>query len=241
MPMYRICLIVFASVLLPVLLWLGFWQLSRYDEKLAIEENLKMRRFSSLSIVDLRALDDQRFYPITLTGTFDNSRYFLLDNRTFEGRVGFHVLMPFLTRNNEWVLVDRGWIAGSYDRRQLPDVPKINGLITIAGQSWQPAGEAFLLKEDLWYAGWPKVIQAIDGQRIADTLLTVAGERIEPWLLILDGDQAGSLQRNFQPTAMPAQRHFGYALQWFIMALALVLLTIWAFHKEAINKNNNQR
>ena len=242
--MYRICLIVFAGVLLPILLYLGFWQLGRYEEKLVIEENLQLRRFTPLSLDDLRELNDQRFYPLTITGTFDNSRYFLLDNRTFNGRVGFHVLTPFLTNNGELVLVDRGWIVGSFDRRHLPDIPQVYGLTTIVGQSWQPVGEAFLLKEDVWRTGWPKVIQAIDKQAMTNALQTDDADSIdsiEPWLLILDSDQPGSLQRNFHPTSMPAERHLGYAVQWFVMALALVLLTIWAFYKEVANKKINNK
>ncbi len=235
--MYRVRIVIFVFALLPVLVSLGVWQLNRYGAKLDIEESFHSRRTDQFTLQDLQGLADPRFYPLTLTGRFDNTRYFLLDNRILQGRVGFHALSPFLLTSGETVLVDRGWVAGIPDRSRLPDVPVVEGLVTVAGQSWQPAGEAFLLEKNRWNDGWPKVIQAIDQPDMAKAL-DVA---VQPWLLILDRAQPGILQRNFAPTNMPANRHLGYAIQWFAMALALVMLGAWAIRhdKNSCGKNNN--
>ncbi|WP_281645333.1 SURF1 family protein [Parendozoicomonas sp. Alg238-R29] len=252
--MYRIRIVLLVVALLPVLVGLGFWQLERYDSKLAMENQYQERRGGTYSVSDLKGLYDPLYFQLTLAGRFDNSRSFLLDNRTFKGRVGFHVLTPFFvdsgetvsgetvsgetvsgeTVSGETVIVDRGWIVGIPDRSRLPDIPAVDGKVLIAGQSWQPAGEAFLLAEDVWSEDWPKVIQAIDQERMQEVL----GVTAESWLLVQDNDQPGSLEKNFFLTNMPASRHFGYAMQWFAMALVLVVLGFWALRKD---KSNNKQ
>ena len=226
--MYRVRIVLFVVALLPVLVSLGFWQLGRYHSKLDLEQQYQSRRNGEFSITDLKDVADPRYFQLFISGQFDNSREFLLDNRTYKGQVGFHVLTPFVTSSGEFVLIDRGWIAGVPDRSRFPDVPEVTGMVTITGQSWLPAGEAFLLTEDFWEDGWPKVIQALDSSRMEEVLEVT----VQPWLLILDSNQPGSLQRNFYLTNMPASRHFGYAVQWFAMAIALVILGLWALLKD---------
>ncbi len=229
--MYRARLVISTVALLPLLIGLGVWQLDRYQEKQTIENDLNQRSHQTLTFAELQTREDPRFYAVSLSGRFNNDRYFLLDNRIFQGRVGYHVLMPFQTTSGETVLVDRGWISGSQDRSRLPTVLGIHGLTTISGQSWQP-DEAFLLAEDVWSNNWPKVIQAVDSAAMADALEV----QLPPWLVILDNQQPGSLQRNFEPINTQSERHLGYAIQWFALAITLIVLAGWALRK---NNNNN--
>ncbi len=230
--MYRTRIVLLTVALLPLLIGLGVWQLDRYHQKQTLENNLLQRSHQSLTLAELHSREDPRFYSVSLSGRFINDRYFLLDNRVFQGRVGYHVLMPFLTTTGETVLVDRGWIPGLQDRSRLPTVLGIHGLTRISGQSWQPEGDAFLLAEDVWSKDWPKVIQALDSEEMAKALEIT----LPPWLVILDGQQPGSLQRNFEPVNSQSERHLGYAVQWFAMALTLMVLAGWALRK---NNNNN--
>ena len=136
-------------------------------------------------------------------------------------------LPPFRTLEGEQVVIDRGWVAGSQDRRLLPDIPTVNGSVALTGLSWVPLGDAFLLQDDVWSDEWPKVIQAIDLERMN----TALEDGFQPWILVLDSDQPGSFQRNFHVTNMSPSRHFGYAIQWFAMAIALVFLGGYAAFK----------
>ncbi len=231
--MYRIRIALLVIALLPILVGLGFWQLERHKAKLAMEELYQSRQQGQFSLADVQAQDDPLYFQLSLTGQFDNARSFLLDNRTLSGRVGFHVLTPFIAQTGETVIIDRGWIAGTPDRRRLPSIPSISGFSSVTGLSWKPAGEAFLLEDDQWSEQWPKVIQAIDEPRMQRALTG----SVEPWLLIQDEFQPGSLQRNFHLTNMPASRHFAYAIQWFSMAMALLLLGVWAMMIN--NKSSN--
>ncbi|MCL6268486.1 SURF1 family protein [Sansalvadorimonas sp. 2012CJ34-2] len=234
--MYRTRILTFVLLLLPVLIGLGLWQYGRYQEKLELEEQYKLRRQKTFSISDLQAVDDPRYYKVSTSGSFDNSRTFLLDNRVLAGRVGFHVITLFESFNGELLLVDRGWVPGLPDRSRLPDIPDIEGSVIITGESWLPAGKAFLLAEDLWSSEWPKLIQSIDFERMQSSL----NQPLQPWFLVLDEQQPGSFQRNFHVVNMPPSRHLGYAVQWFSMALALVLLGGYALFGTNKNKRAEQ-
>ncbi|MEM8984954.1 MAG: SURF1 family cytochrome oxidase biogenesis protein, partial [Pseudomonadota bacterium] len=51
------------------------------------------------------------------------------------------------------------------------------------------------------------------------------GRSLLPWALLLDGDaEDGFAARDWQPTGLPPERHLGYAVQWFALALTLVIL-----------------
>src|SRR5690606_5018678 len=115
-------------LLLPLLLRLGFWQLSREEEKRELQA-LYEERLQRLP-VPLESLDagsDLQYVPVSIQGRFDNSRYFLLDNRVHEGRVGYEAIVPFLSSSGLVVFVNRGWLPGTGDRQRLPVLDAVEG------------------------------------------------------------------------------------------------------------------
>ncbi len=70
--------------------------------------------------VDLDAAD--RFRRIAVSGRFEPSRQFLLDNRSHAGKPGYEVLTPFVLDDGQRILVNRGWVPFRGYRDQLPDV-----------------------------------------------------------------------------------------------------------------------
>jgi surfeit locus 1 family protein len=41
------------------------------------------------------------------------------------------------------------------------------------------------------------------------------------------------LAQPWQPVPMPAQKHFGYAFQWFTMASVFALMLLWLAYKRS--------
>lgn len=208
-------------LVLPLLLSLGQWQLERVSEKREIElQFLTRQQQPAVSIEELDPQDDLAFTPVRLQGSFDKSRQFLLDNRTQGGQLGYEVLQPFLTSQGSWVLVNRGWIAGHIDRRTLPPIPPVEGDLLTHGSIYVSPGKPFLLKEQIIEKpSWPLVIQAVE----LDKLASVMGQTFFPYVVRLDAGANGALRVDWQPMNQEPAKHTAYAVQWFTMAVALVL------------------
>ena len=221
---YRTKLSLLVLLLMPLLISLGFWQLSRYQQKLGLEQMLQERlamfpvRFS-----DIEQFDDPMYLPVIVSGRFDPQHYFLRDNQTHEGKVGYELLMPFLTEDGQWLLVNRGWISSDYSRDVLPEVTTPEVEVELRGMIYRPLGKAFTLENDVWNSGWPKRVQTVDFEKAAKAL----EQQIPSMLLWLDGQQPGALQA--RPLAMKttSQKHLGYSFQWFTMALVLLGLYLY--------------
>lgn len=214
-------------LLLPLLVSLGFWQLAREQEKLALEELYEARREQSPQALD--TLDIQRDLQYTqawVEGEFDNEHLFLLDNRVHAGRAGYEVLVPLMTDSGWLVFVNRGWVGQGASRADLPVPPALPAQARVQGNLYQPLGEAFVLGgAELIGSGWPRVVQTLDMALMAAQL--DGSWRLFPYSLRLAANEPGVLVRDWPTVNMSSTRHRGYAVQWFAMATALVLLYLY--------------
>src|SRR5690606_42085213 len=68
------------------------------------------------------------------SGSCQAERQWLLDNRTYRGRVGYEVVSLFRLESGAGaLLVNRGWIAAPARREMLPEVPVPQGLQRLEG------------------------------------------------------------------------------------------------------------
>jgi len=180
---------------------LGWWQLERKTEK-----QLLFEQFGAY-------------------GHYDPSRHVLLDNKIFNGRAGVHVLTPFTLDNGAGILVNRGWLPLPPDRRSLPAVKTDDSLRTINGILNKPStggpriGEPDVLVVDRW----PQLVTYLD----LDSVSVALNTPLEPWLLQLEPeDESGFAGRQWQAAVMGPEVHGAYALQWFSLAAAALIIWI---------------
>jgi cytochrome oxidase assembly protein ShyY1 len=213
-----------AVLLLPTLVSLGFWQLSRAEEKreaMAAFEQLRMEAARPLSQLDDAAPD---YTNAQVRGEFDNARTLLIDNRVLKGRFGYEVVSPLHIAGSErWVLVNRGWIEGDPSRRTLPEVPSLAGEIELRGHLYRDRA-GFELTGGEMGRGWPRVVPYLDYDQLRGEL----GVQLAPYSLRLDADSNGALTVAWQIVNQGPQQHVGYAVQWFAMSVALVLAWLFA-------------
>ena len=210
-------------LLLPLLLRLGFWQLSREQEKLDLLAVYDSRQ--QQAPVDLQTLDptqDLQYRQVEFSGQADNDHVFLLDNRIVGGQVGYEVLQAVRTADGLGVFVNRGWMAQGATRADLPMVPPLPGTLEVAGSVYVPVGEQVVLDDELMAPGWPKVIQVLEPER----MWQVAGLQgmVFPYTVRVAQGMPGALTRNWPVINLSPEMHRGYAVQWFAMALMLTLL-----------------
>ncbi|MFW5415583.1 SURF1 family protein [Nocardiopsis sp. CNT-189] len=128
-------------VVVPSFIWLGFWQLHRWEEKSAAadlqEHNLAA---APVPVDELTApgtdLDpDDRWRRATVTGTYDAEHELLVRNRDGSQGVGLHVLTPLVTEDGTALLVNRGWVRQPPTSTEQPEVPPApEGEVTVTAR-----------------------------------------------------------------------------------------------------------
>ena len=210
-------------IFLTLLGGLGVWQLSRAEVKEALQASFtdagQVRDFRDV----LHSTSPQRFQRAVATGRFVASPGFLLDNRTFEGRVGYHALAPFRLRDSgELALVNLGWVPQGATRQDLPSLSWPEGLQQLPILvSFPPEKTIVYGPEEPVRPGWPVVLQALR----LDRFEAHVGEALLPFVLLLDGAAPYGYRREWRPYyGITAAKHRAYAFQWFSLALALALI-----------------
>lgn len=205
------------------LIWLGFWQLQRADEKRDLLVMYEARREAEpMSLLTLQQHSDVAYRRVRIEGMFDAQHSLILDNRSRDGQVGVEVLQPFYDQlSDRWVLVNRGWQAWP-DRRVAPQFDTPNSVVGLYAWAYQPLGKTFLLRADAAEPRWPQLINAVD----TDKLWAQLTRKGVPYELRLEPGPA-ALRASWPVVAMGPDKHVGYAVQWFALAFTLLGLFIY--------------
>lgn len=208
-------------VLFCVFINLGMWQLRRADEKQLLLKSFSQRAHQApLKVDSLLVQNDLRFHRAQLEGTFDNAHTILLDNKTRHGKIGYEVYTPFKAIGFDLpILVDRGFVQSTGNRRDLPTIRAVTDETMIIGLLNKPPKYA-ALGAMVDKPTWPLRVEFIDLPKIGKQLHT----DFFPYILILDPKHAAAFESEWEIVIMSPERHQGYALQWFAFALVLLVL-----------------
>jgi len=229
-------LLLFSGVFLPILVALGIWQLDRAEQK---EEQLRAWQSPAQQHpwAEQVAREMRTGQPVTITGHYAEPVW-LLDNRTRDGVPGYEVLSLFEPEAGPVVVINRGWVPAGRTRDQLPPVDTPTKQVTLQGRL-APYPEPPMLAESKPATGpWPRRVQALPRE-------VVAGEAFRPAAMIIQlsgSRQPGAYRADQSPDVMGPKTHYGYAAQWFALALALTILTVVASYRKtpgADNDNND--
>lgn len=212
--------------MLGLLLSLGFWQLDRAGQKRELQAAyaaaVAAAPVTVASAQEIAALP--RYTRVALRGTYDSARQGLLDAQVHQGRPGYRVWTPFSLAAGGVVLVDRGWIPANPDRTQLPALEVGAGPRDLVGMV-APLPRAGLALGASETAGgeWPRRVLWPDAEAVADNW----GPGVPDRIVLLHEDAADGFVREWMPaTGIPPERHLGYAVQWFGLAAALVIIGV---------------
>jgi surfeit locus 1 family protein len=217
--------------ILPALIALGFWQLDRAEQKRALLDRQKQSLAAPALQLTAATPEDkeaQRYRQAAANGHYDSEHQILIDNRIVEGKAGYFVLTPFIldgSGSGKAILVNRGWIPASPDRKVLPDTAIRSEQTQVSGRiNFFPSVGIKLAGADQPTAGWPAVVQVADSGVLSARL----GYPVFSFMLELDKQAPEGYRREWREAAvMPPEQHVAYALQWFGLAAALALLFVW--------------
>jgi len=226
-------------ILLPCMIWLGFWQLDRAEEKRGLlkdfEMNQKQPAVNMASITNPEQL--VQYQKIEMQGMFDVQHQFLLDNKVYQGKAGYHVITPFkLSGSNKAILINRGWLPQGLSRQDLPMIPTPKHAVTLSGQIKLNPGEGFNLGGDMnENSGWPRVVQNVEPDLLADYL----GYPVLSLLVLQDAASEAGFVRDWYIKKIVPEKSTSYAVQWFALSIALVIIYLGVnFRKISTGKNH---
>jgi len=215
---------------IPLFIKLGLWQY----HKALLKQNIQTAFSRSEQINELGSdlIQNPEIYQykkVKISGEYATQYQILIDNQVEQSQAGFHVITPLkINSGNQYILVNRGWIAGNAKHTEIPVVDTPSGVVHVEGMLWLPSAKIFTLEEksqaDITSKGWQTVWQNLDMQKYKKSVPI----QVLPLIIKLDSNStAGGFVRNWQ---MPADRiatNLGYAYQWFGFAIAALAIYLY--------------
>ncbi|XKG79703.1 SURF1 family protein [Vreelandella aquamarina] len=202
---------VFWSAIVILGLFLGLWQWERANDK---RELMAMRDAApTLEEPTETPMEGGR---VILRGDYLEQYTLYLDNRIANGRLGVAVLTPLRDAYGQLWLIQRGFIETGASRAP-PSAPTPEGVVEVSGE-WQDThgeGQLFGVNQE--------------GVRLQQMSLEPWEASLGPfshdgWLHAEHG--AGVFTPWWEANVMPPSRHLGYAVQWWGLALAALVVML---------------
>lgn len=208
---------------------LGFWQLDRGKQKQAMLEQ-SQGVLAARKAVPLREAADparsQAYDWAQGQGRFLEKPAVLLDNQTSAGRSGVRVYRAFQpdAAGTSPLLVELGWLPLPGDRT-LPRIESFAAATQAAGLLAPPPSAGLAAAVVSAQPDGTLLATSLDHAGLARALALPA---LAPRVLRLDPALKLGYQRdlNILPNTLPPERHLGYAVQWFGLALAVLITAL---------------
>jgi cytochrome oxidase assembly protein ShyY1 len=204
---------------------LGLWQSQRAVEKQAMLDASAQVLARRTPVSLAQAANRERIHDYEWAvgaGRFADQGPLWLDNQQRDGRTGVHAYRVFLPGGAEQpILVDLGWLPLP-PTRAMPVIALPKGRIEVRGLLVPPPSSGLALGSGIARQGDGWVLTRIDMDVVSRAL------DLQPPLarrvLRLDPALPLGYERDLQLLAntLPPERHRGYALQWFALAIAVL-------------------
>jgi cytochrome oxidase assembly protein ShyY1 len=230
-----VALVLVAVAVAALCVRLGFWQLSRLQERRSFEAAVHAGLAGAprpvaavLPREDHVDVDAVRYVRVEVTGSFDPEREVILYGRSLGEREGHHVLTPLVLPDGTAIVVDRGWVPFGDDTPPVAEAAPPEGEVTVTG---------ILIPSE---GGLPGEGGGPPVKQLSHADLAQLGAQlpypIEPLWLLLQRESApssSSLPRP-APFELPeAPPHLSYAIQWFAFAAIALLGTAILIRRES--------
>jgi len=208
---------------------LGNWQSRRAEEKLALGQELDAAASHAVlalpaSLVDAHAF---AFKRVRARGEYSARHTILLDNKVLRGVPGYQVLTPLKIAGGDLhVLVNRGWVAAGVRRDSLPQIQTPAGAESVEGVAVVPSSRILELDANTEEGiVWQNLVLA----RYAKW----SGLKLQPIVLQQTSSAADGFVRVWDRPDTGADKHRGYAFQWYALAATIFIAYVVLSFKRA--------
>ena len=230
----------FTTISLLILISLGTWQVYRLIWKNSLISNY-LYKFNNEIIKYDKSFsfnDEFEYRRINIKGRFINEKEILIIGKTFEGNVGFHLITPFITKEEKLLLINRGWISEKLKLRSSRSFSLIEEDIVIDGIIRRPQKKGYFVPENdpignFWFTIKPYQIEKA---------LKLESFDLEKKFYVDVIRDKGKLKLPIGVSGSPNFRnqHLTYAFTWYSLAITLIIV-YFVFHfkeKRLIIKRN---
>jgi surfeit locus 1 family protein len=216
---------------------LGQWQLRRAEEKRAIGAAQAVAQTQSpivITATNIGAVPQQagarRF---EVTGEFLHEESIFIDNRTNQGKAGYHVVTPLKIAGTPIrIAILRGWVERDIrDVLKIPSLKPIVEPVRIEGFGQLSLGKTFDLLQlrsiDPALMAVPPKSQRIWPQFDPTPYSQWSGMQVSTLIIRQTSALDDGLARQWIVAQDDVPKHQGYAAQWFGLSLTTVFLWLY--------------
>ncbi len=220
-------ILIFAIIFVPITISLGLWQIERANEKKVIISNYdKLLVSTPIALQKEQPLEN--WQPIETVGAYQDLVIYE-DNAINSGKAGFKVYHLFQNGDGTFIFVHRGFIERNLIKNNLPRIDTPVGKKNIKGTTLFKQNNTFVKnieESDI------RIIQEFNTPVLIKRFPILKDRYLHPFLFNLDVRDADKFQPIEKPVNMTATKHIGYAIQWFGLCAALIILTIYAYRRK---------
>ena len=227
MNTFKSKILIFAIIFVPITISLGLWQIERANEKKVIISNYdKLLVSTPIALQKEQPLEN--WQPIETVGAYQDLVVYE-DNAINSGKAGFKVYHLFQNGDGTFIFVHRGFIERNLIKNNLPRIDTPVGKKNIKGTTLFKQNNTFVKnieESDI------RIIQEFNTSVLIERFPILKDRYLHPFLFNLDVRDADKFQPIEKPVNMTATKHIGYAIQWFGLCAALIILTIYAYRRK---------
>ena len=220
-------ILIFAIIFVPITISLGLWQIERANEKKVIISNYdKLLVSTPIALQKEQPLEN--WQPIETVGAYQDLVIYE-DNAINSGNAGFKVYHLFQNGDGTFMFVHRGFIERNLIKNNLPRIDTPLRKKNIKGTALFKQNNTFVKnieESDI------RIIQEFNTSVLIERFPILKDRYLHPFLFNLDVRDADKFQPIEKPVNMTASKHIGYAIQWFGLCAALIILTIYAYRRK---------
>jgi cytochrome oxidase assembly protein ShyY1 len=203
------------------------WQIERANEKKLIIANYdKLLVSAPIALQKNQMLSN--WQPIETIGTYEDTIVYE-DNAINNGKAGFKVYHLFRNDDGTFIFIHRGFIERNLIKNNLPEVEIPTEKKLIYGTTLFKQNNTFVKNIE---ESDSRIIQEFNASLLIDKYPMLKDKYLHPFLFNLDIRDVNKYQPIEKPVNMTASKHIGYAIQWFGLCAALIILTIYAYRRK---------
>lgn len=222
---FKLKILIFAIIFAPLTFSLGVWQVNRANEKIEILENYDKLLLSAPLVLDN---DHKNWQPVKTSGTFED---FIIyeDNAILDGKAGYKIYHLFKNSDNSYIFIHRGFVERNKIKNNLPEVEVPEGIKNLEGKVLKRTNNAFI--QNIQESD-SRIIQEFDLSYLKERHSSLKNKEIYEYLFNLQAENEMKFSAIEKPVNMSSSKHIGYAIQWFGLCAALIILTIYAYRRK---------